>query len=98
MVRIPFSRRNAMGEGARRADEGLSPRVPMLKQTLIRPAGHLLPSSGREKGLVVRIPFSRRIAMGATMFRSWACWLPVCVSGDDGIGEDNELSHGGDEG
>ena len=32
------------------------------------------------------------------MFRSWACWLPVCVSGDDGIGEDNELSHGGDEG
>ena len=87
-----------MGEGPRRGDEGLCPGVKPVERTLIRPAGHLLPSSGREKGLVVRIPFSRRNAMGATMFRSWACWLPVCVSGDDGIGEDNELSHGGDEG
>jgi hypothetical protein len=64
VVSFPFSRRIAMGEGARRADEGLSPRVPPPEKALIRPAGHLLPSSGREKGLVVRLPFSRRNAMG----------------------------------
>jgi hypothetical protein len=32
------------GEGARRADEGFFQRVPMPKEALIRPAGHLLPS------------------------------------------------------
>ena len=48
---VPFSRRNAMGEGPRRGDEGLYPRVVPVEKTLIRPAGHLLPRCRREKAM-----------------------------------------------